>query len=219
MNDQADKQHLTLEEIIIKSVILPFQDGSQEHVNDVSSKFILEKQDKLGNFLDGHAVQQDQRFRMVDWMVQVFRVLKKSTPNTFFQAINIMDDYFKKQKDIGVNIPKSELHMVGIVSIMLSSKLEDVIPIFMDQIIEDACHGKYSRPQIVEQEAKVIKALQFKFQRMNIYQESCIKVKTLFNQFQKIKLQAKDKDTFMKLVTFLSELATHSYDLAGADIE
>ena len=65
-------------------------------------------------------------------MVQVFRVLKKSSPHTFFQAINIMDGYFRKQKELQVVIPKSELHMVGIVSILLSSKLEDVIPIFMD---------------------------------------------------------------------------------------
>ena len=82
---------------------------------------------------------------MVDWMVQVFRVLKKSSPNTYFQAINIMDAYFAKQRMNGYKIPKAELHLIGIVAIMISSKLEDVIPIFMDQIIEDACHGKYTR--------------------------------------------------------------------------
>ena len=83
--------------MIIQKVIQPFQEGSHESLSHDLKEFLTEKEEKFGLFLDGHCVTQDQRYRMVDWMVQVFRVLKKSSPNTFFQAINIMDGYFKKQ--------------------------------------------------------------------------------------------------------------------------
>lgn len=35
--------------------------------------------DPMGDFLVGHEINEDNRARMMDWMLQVFRVLKVST--------------------------------------------------------------------------------------------------------------------------------------------
>ena len=51
---------------------------------------------------------------------------------------------------------------MGAVAIFISSKYEDVIPIFMQQLVSEACHGKYEASVIVEQEKKILQSLNFK---------------------------------------------------------
>jgi hypothetical protein len=43
-----------------------------------------------------------------------------------------MDRYFAKKKEMGIIIDKSELHVIGLASIFISSKFEDLIPIHMN---------------------------------------------------------------------------------------
>jgi hypothetical protein len=69
---------------------------------------------------------------MVDWMVQVFRVMRVSTPHTFFLAINFMDHYFESMQKSKISLPRSELHLIGLTCLFMSSKMEDVIPMHMD---------------------------------------------------------------------------------------
>lgn len=59
-----------------------------------------------------------------------------------------------KQKE-NIRLEKSDLHLVGLVSIFISSKYEDVIPIHMEQIIRDAGHGKFVRKDIINMEKVV----------------------------------------------------------------
>ena len=82
---------------------------------------------------------------MIDWMVQVFRVLKVSSAHTFFLSVSLMDRYFAAQAERQVRVSKHELHEIGLVTILLSSKFEDVIPIRMGQILRDAGHNKFSK--------------------------------------------------------------------------
>jgi len=68
---------------------------------------------------------------MLDWMIQVFRVLKKSTLITYLLATSILDKYYKAQKDQDLREDKNDLHLTGLSCILIASKLEDVIPIHM----------------------------------------------------------------------------------------
>ena len=77
---------------------------------------------------------------MVDWMIQVLRVLEKRHTKTHILATLIMDKYFKIKMEQGIKLSKGDLHIVGLVSIFLSSKYEDVIPLTMNQILNDAAH-------------------------------------------------------------------------------
>jgi hypothetical protein len=49
----------------------------------------------LVNFMEYQNISEMNRARMIDWMIQVFRVLKKSCAKTFFLAQYIMDEYFR----------------------------------------------------------------------------------------------------------------------------
>lgn len=39
----------------------------------------------------------------------------------------------------------NDLHLYGLTSIFISSKLNDYVPIFLSQIIEDAGHNKFTK--------------------------------------------------------------------------
>jgi hypothetical protein len=89
---------------------------------------------------------------MIDWMLQVFRVLKRSADKTFYLAVSILDRFFAAMQKKKLSIAKSDLHIYGVVAIFISSKFEDVIPIFMTDILNNAAHGKFSQAEILEAE-------------------------------------------------------------------
>jgi len=45
------------------------------------------------NPIAGHEVTEDNRLRIVDWFVQVFRVLRVTNQETFFLAVSLLDNY------------------------------------------------------------------------------------------------------------------------------
>lgn len=47
------------------------------------------------SFLINHKVKPDHRGRMIDWMIQVLRVLGRSYDKTFFMASSILDRFFE----------------------------------------------------------------------------------------------------------------------------
>jgi len=51
----------------------------------------------IPTFLDLHNISPWHRSRMVDWMIQVLRVLKVSCDFTYFLAISLMDRYFEQK--------------------------------------------------------------------------------------------------------------------------
>jgi len=47
------------------------------------------------DFLKCHDITEENRTKLLDWMIQVFRVLKVSTPETFFLASTLLDLYLE----------------------------------------------------------------------------------------------------------------------------
>ena len=45
------------------------------------------------NPIAGHEITEDNRLRIVDWFVQVFRVLRITSQETFFLAVSLLDNY------------------------------------------------------------------------------------------------------------------------------
>jgi hypothetical protein len=72
---------------------------------------------------------------MIDWMIQVCDALKESTDATFFLAVSIMDRYFEARQKERVVLEPGELHIIGVTSIFISSKYEDVYSVTLKTII------------------------------------------------------------------------------------
>ena len=65
---------------------------------------------------------------MIDWTFQVFRVLEREEASTFFKAIDISDRFFSKTNGYDTRA----LHLYGLVSCFIASKLEELYPIRME---------------------------------------------------------------------------------------
>lgn len=99
---------------------------------------------------------------MIDWMIQVLRVLNQSNDKTFFRAVSILDKFFSSLKEQEVVLNKNDLHKYGLVSIYIASKLEDEYTLSMEQIINEAGHNKFNLEEIIEGEKNVLQALNFR---------------------------------------------------------
>ena len=75
---------------------------------------------------------------MVDWMVEVLHIFDCSS-RTFFLSVRIMDLFFKKeQKTLGIE----ELHVIGVVCMMIASKYEDIKPLSMKTVVSKIGHER-----------------------------------------------------------------------------
>ena len=80
----------------------------------------------------GHEVTGEMRAKMVDWMLAVFKAIKKSSPQTMFLAVAIMDKDFRVKKQEKDAVNKEQLHLIGLTAIFMSSKMEDIQPIYLN---------------------------------------------------------------------------------------
>ena len=83
------------------------------------------------NPIAGHEVTEDNRLRIVDWFVQVFRVLRVTNQETFFLAVSLLDNYMLEKSNRGVTLTADNLYLIGMSSVFIASKYEDIVPIFM----------------------------------------------------------------------------------------
>lgn len=70
-----------------------------------------------------------------------------------------MDRYFKQCEETLVS---SDLHLVGVVSMFIASKYEDVVPILMKTLIKQIGHNKFNQKQIELKEIEVLRIIGFK---------------------------------------------------------
>ena len=62
---------------------------------------------------------------MIDWMIQVLRVLNKNSNRTLFLAISIMDRFFKESAKRNRLYHSEDIHLYGLASCFIASKLEE----------------------------------------------------------------------------------------------
>ncbi|CAK83762.1 unnamed protein product (macronuclear) [Paramecium tetraurelia] len=114
----------------------------------------------LGNSLSHQNISYYQRARMVDWMIQVFGKYSSTTSDaTFFRAVSIMDFFFQKSiKQYSHN----DLHLIGITSMFIATKLEDIQFIPLKQFVTKISRNKFSTSDIKEMEKSILETLNFK---------------------------------------------------------
>lgn len=117
----------------------------------------------LDRFLDSTQVQEGLRAKMVDWMQEVFNFFKPESDDfTFFKALTIMDLFLKhNQRGASSKIQDCDVHLIGLTAIFIASKYEDNRHITIDQLIQNACRGKFKTDHILKMEWEILMALGF----------------------------------------------------------
>ena len=111
------------------------------------------------NFLERHSLSPEVREKMVDWMVEVFSV-NKSEPGTLELAVHIMDAYILNTKRV---LKNSDIHLIGLCSIYLASKVEEKVPLRLTHIVNNLGKNTFSKDEIIEMERDIVKTIEFDF--------------------------------------------------------
>jgi hypothetical protein len=140
-----------------------------------------------------HNVTPGYRARMVDWICEITSAFKLSN-KTFFISVKIMDKYFQSQSTC---IHSSLLHIIGMISVFIGSKLEDVEALSLKTMHERIGHSKFSLEDLLTAEQAILKKLGFLVNfitRYDLIEELCLKlsfneeVKSLALYFSKLSL-------------------------------
>jgi hypothetical protein len=98
------------------------------------------------------------RARMVDWMIEVFTNFK-CDDLTFFIATSLMDRYFR---GCSGEMKVGDLHIIGVTSMFLASKYEDIYPLKMKTVFDKIGHSKISISDIKSLELNMMKVIDYK---------------------------------------------------------
>lgn len=120
---------------------------------------IFDHQPDFSGCLKNTEIRRALRAKMVDWMIEVLGNYHTTTSHqTFFLAVSIMDLYFKYAPR---RIRESDLHLVGIASMFLASKYEDVYHIPLEDFVQRVGHDKFSAEDIKTVEWEILIALDY----------------------------------------------------------
>ncbi len=118
----------------------------------------LEQEFNTENCLMKHKITPNLRARMIDWMIEVLTNFK-CDDQTFFLAVSILDRYFKGKNDMK---EISDLHMIGVTAMFISSKTEDIYPLKMKMVYEKISHKKLPISRILETERDIMNVLNYR---------------------------------------------------------
>jgi len=131
---------------------------AQHLIDDViKEQTALEEKHVISKCLQNHQISSDVRSRMVDWMVEVFGKLS-CNHQTLFLAVSIMDRYLAAKK---TSLLQHEIHLLGIASMLIASKFEDVTPLSMETAFESLGHQAFSEQEIFNKEMDILITIRF----------------------------------------------------------
>ena len=169
---QSEKSSLNLQNFIINISLSKKNKFENKDYKKLLSKLIrdeysesilksLFEDEKINeNFLSYHKITDKMRTRMVDWMIEVLSNYK-CDESTFFESVNIMDRYFKECEKKNIILQPTELHLIGIVSMFIASKYQDIYPLRLKIVKDKIAHNKLSCQEIKDKEDEITRYLDY----------------------------------------------------------
>ena len=123
--------------------------------------------------------------------------------NTFFVAVDIMDKYLTLTNN---SFDTKDIHLIGVTSMLLASKMEEIVPFKVATVIDKMTHGKIQAKEIVRCEEDMLRTLNFEL----LSTPSLF----IFVEFLAVKLNFHvspfSKD-ITKVVTYITKMLMHDY--------
>merc|ERR1712151_196214 len=177
--------------------------------------------------LDRHKITPALRARMIDWMIEVLTNFK-CDDQTFFLAVSLIDRYFKNKQDTR---EISDLHIIGVTSMFIASKYEDIYPLKMKMVYEKIAHQKLAIEDIKTLELDILQSINYQIPAptlldfLRVYLQEVLAIghagKTSLTKEEKEKLP-KNSETpeglkllIYKMAMYLGKMSMHDYDLSG----
>ena len=100
------------------------------------------------------------RTRMVDWMIEVLSNYH-CDESTYFESINLMDRYFKECELKNQVLQPAELHLIGVTSMFIASKYQDIYPLRLKIVQDKIAHNKLTCQEIKNKEDEIMRYLNY----------------------------------------------------------
>jgi len=107
------------------------------------------------NPIEAHEITKEYRTKMMDWMVEVCTSFKCSD-RTYFLASQMFDRHISKLGQKGVRLTNKEVHAIGVSSMYLASKYEDIYPLHSKIVSEKIAHKAIPAKDILHKEKEVL---------------------------------------------------------------
>ena len=162
---------------------------------------VVEKTYLADDCLKAHEITPCLRAKMIDWMVEVLTNFK-CNDQTYFMSVSLMDRYLKQKKEkklIG------ELHIIGVASMFLGSKYEDILPLRMDLVAEKIAHRKLPIESIKQYEHDILTTLDYFLQSPTILEFMKRYMKGMETVLKE------EIGLIEKMSLYLAKMSTHDY--------
>lgn len=126
-------------------------------------------------------------------------------PNTFFIAVDLMDAYLTYSP---VSFEPKSIHVIGITSMVLASKVEEITPFKVSTAVEKMAHGKLTAQEIVRCERDILETLSFR-----VMGNSSLFV---FTEMLLVKLSFHTTPVWpdvLRVITYITKMTMHDYDV------
>lgn len=131
-----------------------------ENVKLFNRNYKEEPSQAVRNPIQGHEVTREYRTKMMDWMVEVCTSFK-CVPRTYFLATTIFDKYLVAMHQTGHSLTNKVIHSIGVTSMYMASKYEDVFPLHSKVVSEKIAHGSISAKEVVAREREFLGLFDF----------------------------------------------------------
>lgn len=137
-------------------------------------------------------------------MMEVLSIFKQSDA-TIFRSIQLLDQYLKCEEEAQ---KVKDLHLIGVCTMFISTKLHELHPIKMRQMVNDISKGKFTTEMIMDKELQILKAIGFRAHRPTIH---CFAAAL----FTISGIEKKFKGSIEKYGVLLQKMFCFSYDIVN----
>lgn len=107
------------------------------------------RMDTPKGFLVNHDISSGLRAKMVDWMIEVLSSYKMSE-DSFFRSVYYMDKFLERAPR---KHETSELHLVGVTTMFMATKYEEIHGLKLSTVFEKIAHKKIPKTSILNKES------------------------------------------------------------------
>jgi len=141
--------------------LLPTVNHSLVYFDEILTH-LLNREEKLlplktDSILSNHKISSDLRAKMVDWIIEVI-YKAECTAQTLFISVGVLDRFLANS---GQSYKSSEMHLIGVISMLLASKFEDVGGMDINFMFEQVVHKKISQSEMVDFELKMLHEIKY----------------------------------------------------------
>jgi len=102
-------------------------------------------------------VKDTSRAFLVEWIIDVHRKFRLM-PETLYVTVFLIDQFLSLQQ-----IKKSQLHILGVTSLLIATKYEEIYPPELKDLLQ-VSENKFSRAEVLKMELDMLSVLQFQVQ-------------------------------------------------------